>query len=89
METKGTELHPVDRRIVLAGYGHRYTQERKPDWARGTNYRPQFIDDADWLANTRFRTRKDGRLDNRCKACWSSPTWPEGKGINGQKGRDW
>ena len=86
---RGAYLTQGDQRHVLAAYVHRYTKSHVPNWARGTNYRPQFASDIDWLANTWFAVRKDGRLDQRYRACHSEPTWPDGKGVNGQKGKDW
>lgn len=77
--TLGTHLHPDDQDHVLRAFVHRYARTHVPTWARGTNYMPQFADDADWLAHTRFRTRGDGRLDRRAKFCESSPTWPDGR----------
>ena len=65
----GTRLHPNDRAYVLHTYVHRST---KP----GGEYPQQFADDQDWLAHTYFRVRADGRLDARCRACLSYPTWP-------------
>lgn len=79
--TKGTELHPDDKRHVLAAYVHRFTGEHKPQWAcshmpNGEAYKVQFANDQDWLANTLFACRSDGRLDGRVKFCRSNPTWP-------------
>ena len=82
MKTKlGIELHPDDRRHVLAAYVHRFTGEHRPAWAHkpwkdGKPYPVQFADDADWLAHTRFAVRGNGRLDRRVNRCESSPTWP-------------
>lgn len=78
---RGTALHPDDRREVLAAFVNRFTIERTPAWARGTLYKPQFRDDQDWLANTLFHVRRNGRLDRRFKGCQSTPTWPLGKGC--------
>lgn len=85
----GMSLAPATRREALARYVHRYTRRHVPAWARGTNYKPQFADDADWLANTDFPVTKSGRLANHPEGCRSRPTWPEGKGVNGQKGVDY
>ena len=76
-----------DRRHVLAAYVHRYTKEHIPQWARqanhaGRGYRPQHATDLDWLANTLFTVRNDGRLDMRVHHCASTPTWPDGQGSN-------
>jgi hypothetical protein len=81
---RGTELSAVDQRRVLAAYVHRFTGEHRPQWANdprpdGAAYPVQFKDDADWLANTFFKVRADGRLDERARYCESTPTWPNGK----------
>jgi len=80
---KGTELSGEDQREVLSSYVHRYTQEHKPAWANdkmpnGDTYKPQFSDDKDWLANTKFAVCKSGRLSRKVTHCESNPTWPEG-----------
>lgn len=78
----GTELTPCDRQHVVAQFVHRFTREHRPDWAcqrspNGTRYQVQFASDADWLANTRFRCKANGRLDKRARHCFSNPTWPD------------
>jgi hypothetical protein len=80
----GHELHPSDQAHVLARYVHRFTREHKPAWARelrfnGHPYPVQFASDQEWLENTRFAVRKDGRLDRRARFCQSVPTWPDGR----------
>lgn len=77
----GSLLHPEDKRHVLAAYVHRFTGEHRPAWASkpwkdGRPYPIQHADDADWLANTYFRVRKDARLDMRVRECHSTPSWP-------------
>ncbi len=77
----GSNLHPEDVRHVLSAYVHRYTGEHKPAWALkpwkdGKPYPVQFATDTDWLNNTRFAVRKNGRLDSRVSTCESAPTWP-------------
>ncbi len=79
----GINLHPDDKRYVLNAYINRFTKDHKPKWAyltrkNGKKYKPQFASDTDWLKNTRFAVRKNGRLDHRCRSCYSTPTWPEG-----------
>lgn len=79
----GKDLHPDDVSHVLRAYVHRYTMSHVPQWAtnprpNGKPYRPHFLDDADWLAHTEFKVRKNGRLDRRARACRSYPTWPVG-----------
>jgi hypothetical protein len=73
---RGTELHPDDQKHVLAAYVHRFTGQHRPQWADSQHCNVQFRDDADWLANTSFAVRKNGRLDRRSKECYSRPTWP-------------
>lgn len=78
----GSALQYVDQVYVLSAYVHRFTREHKPDWTRkpwkdGKPYPVQFDSDADWLAHTRFAVRRDGRLDQRVKACQSNATWPD------------
>jgi hypothetical protein len=78
---KGTELDYVDQKHVLAAYVHRFTGQHKPDWASkewkdGKPYPVQFKDDGDWLANTLFTVKENGRLDRRVSECQSYPTWP-------------
>jgi hypothetical protein len=90
---KGTELVPLQRRIALAQYVHRYTLEHKPAWTNKPRevtddqgrvtqaaYAPQFASDVDWLEHTLFNVKKDGTLANA--SCWSSPTWPLKESIN-------
>lgn len=81
---KGTNLCATDIVHVLRAFVHRFTRDFKPSWAMkprpdGTPYKPQFASDGDWLANTQFAIRRDGRLDRRVSACQSYPTWPDGK----------
>lgn len=78
----GTELDYVDQKHVLAAYVNRHTRDHKPTWANkewkdGKPYPVQFESDAEWLANTRFEVRVNGRLDMRIKSCHSTPTWPD------------
>ena len=76
---EGIKLSEHDRREVLAAYVHRYTGEHVPQWARApwNTCKVQFATDAEWLANTRFAVRKDGRLHQRIRHCMSNPTWPK------------
>lgn len=80
----GTQLTAADRAHVLNTFVHRFTGDHKPAWAHtlrpdGTPYMPQFADDADWLCNTKFMVKADGRIDMRAKFCESHPTWPQGE----------
>jgi len=76
---KGNSLHPDDQRLVLRAFIYRFTGDNTPQWARDGGYKVQFADDSEWLANTTFAVRTDGRLDRRYKRCESSPTWPDGR----------
>lgn len=79
----GTELPLHVQEECKRRFVHRFTRTNVPAWARANpNYKPQFADDADWLAHTRFAVRKNGELDGRVKHCESAPTWPDGKGID-------
>lgn len=78
---KGSELCAEDRKHVLAAYVHRYTRNHIPAWAEkewknGERYPAQFNSDSEWLENSWFGLRKDGRLDRKKHFCFSSPTWP-------------
>lgn len=87
---KGSVLPLKTQQDALRRFVHRFTKEHVPEWARSNpNYKPQFASDADWLEHTMFYVTKAGNLDNRYTSCMSVPTWPEGKGVNGQKGIDW
>lgn len=77
----GSRLTSEDRKFVLGAFVHRFTGEHQPQWARtlrpdGTAHPLQFSSDADWLANTKFVVRPDGRLNHRYTDCVSTPTWP-------------
>jgi hypothetical protein len=74
-ERVGSDLHPNDKRHVLNSYLYRMTIEsvarwpRVAEYMRATGYRMPIRSDADWLASTYFRVRRDGRLDGRVNAC--------------------
>lgn len=75
----GCDLTPADQRHVLAAFVYRYTAEHRPSWTARQDCQTcpvQFASDADWLANTRFAVRKNGRLNHNYRSCDSSPTWP-------------
>ena len=81
-ELRGSELHPADKHYVLSAYVHRFTGDHTPNWAQtpmpnGEKYPVQFASDADWLHNTWFRVKRNGRLDGRVSICRSVPTWPK------------
>jgi hypothetical protein len=78
----GIHLHRDDQKQVLRAFVYRHTKSHVPKWAKslrpdGKSYRPQFADDADWLAHTYFNIKRSGRLDHRASHCESHPTWPE------------
>lgn len=83
IEVIGTDLHPHDRKYVLAAYVHRFTKQHTPSWTRtprpcGNPYPVQFASDEEWLGNTFFTVCvSTGRLDLKTKHCRSTPTWPE------------
>ena len=75
----GSDLTPQDQRHVLSAYVHRFTAEHVPEWTRRQDCQTcpvQCASDAEWLANTRFAVRKDGRLNHSYHECHSTPTWP-------------
>ena len=80
---RGIDLCAVDQQKALAAYVHRYTKDHRPTWAQhdvwkdGKPYPVQCASDRDWLENTRFLVRSNGRLDHRARFCSSSPTWPD------------
>ena len=73
---RGIALCPEDREHALRAYVNRYTGSHKPAWARPSDP-VQFTDDKDWLANTFFAVRRDGRLNLAYRFCESRPTWPK------------
>lgn len=78
----GNRLDYVAQREALSRFVHRFTREHKPEWAAkpwkdGLPYPVQFASDADWLANSTFTVRADGRLARNVKHCQSDPTWPD------------
>ncbi len=86
---KGTDLDRRDRGTVLMLFeGNRFTQDKEPpQWARkgllGEAFPPQFVDDADWMANTKFVITMTGRLDGRSRLCIEEPTWPTRPDLRG------
>lgn len=87
---RGDLLTQEAQKEALARFVHRFTEQRRPQWAQSNhNYTPQFRDDADWLANSYFQVTKRGTLDKRRSHCESHPTWPRGKGVWGRKGIDY
>jgi hypothetical protein len=78
---RGDQLCFEDQKKVLAQFVNRYTLENVPRWAKatrvdGSNYPVQFASDAEWLRNTHFKVRLDGRLHAQSTYCYSRPTWP-------------
>lgn len=89
----GSSLTTDDQKHVLRAYVHRYTGDHTPQWVRkareeGTFYPIHFWGDLDWLRNTQFKVRKDGRLDMRAKMCYSTPTFPYGREIGKSGGEE-
>ena len=85
--TLGSLLHSADRTEVLRTFIHRFTMDHVPAWARekrgdGSYYAPHFASDDEWLSNTSFAVKADGRLDARFSHCDSSGlTWPLGDSL--------
>ena len=75
-QVAGTQLNTTARNEALSRFAHRYTKDHIPSWAFGKGYPVQFRSDLDWLSNTLFWVRNDGRLAKR--NCESKPTWPDG-----------
>jgi hypothetical protein len=76
METRtGNQLHPDDRAHVLRAYVHRMTAEAQQQWPehaaymKANGWRMPTTSDAEWLKQTRFAVRRDGRLDKRYQHC--------------------
>lgn len=67
MKTKlGSDLTPLEKKIVLARFVHRFTAENPPagkSWS-----------DADWLEHTEFVVTKSGKLDRRARQCFTCLT---------------
>jgi len=85
---KGSTLAPDQQQLAKSMFGDRYTGSNIPWRATVANRLNQFIplefkSDREWLANTEFMIKSSGALDLRCRACWSTPTFP-----NGQDWRD-
>lgn len=80
---RGDQLTAEDKRIALASFVHRYTGNHVPNWVRGKEWKDgkpyplQFANDDDWLRNTWFKVRLDGRLHGNGRYCFSRPTWPQ------------
>lgn len=89
---RGTHLCADDRAYVLSSYVNRYTGQHRPAWARkewkdGKPYPLQFVNDLEWLANTWFAVRKNGRLDRRHNQCYSRSTWPNNPELRKPNGQ--
>lgn len=77
----GHLLHPEDQKHVLSAYVHRHTKEHRPQWAKipmanGTAYKPHHNTDKDWLKNTQFAVKKNGRLNMNVGHARSTPSLP-------------
>lgn len=78
---KGNELSPECQQYAKTAFVNRFTGDNKPQWAYeewkdGQPHPLQFANDEEWLANTSFEVRKDGKINRRCYTCISTPTWP-------------
>lgn len=78
MNTKlGSDLTPLEKKIVLSRFINRFTLENIPTWAirsDGTVDQPPFSSDADWLEHTEFVVTKSGKLDRRARQCFTCLT---------------
>ena len=84
----GSQLCPHDQDRVRRLFALRFTAEHYPPWVNaarkhGEIYPVQFSSDHDWLDHTRFAVRRDGRLDERERTCFSHPTWPSNPELRG------
>lgn len=91
-ETKGSQLHPEDRKYVLSAYVYRHTKDHpyigtvfahRKELLKKTPY--HFSSDNEWLENTFFHTKANGRLDRRYRFCHSTPTWPDNPELRTKK----
>ena len=78
-QVKGSELRPDVQREALDRFCHRMTieaQRRWPEFAAymvSSGWKMPDRTDKEWLANTLFWIRKDGKLANNrhyCKTLW-------------------
>ena len=75
--TRGCDLSDAVRRDVLRRFVHRATVEnfgalRRARAILGQAFDMPLVSDAEWLARTRFATKKDGTLDERTRHCETS-----------------
>jgi len=87
---KGSKLSINIRRQVLSTFSHRFTGSHRPAWANGIwkdglTYPLQFVDDADWLANTLFAVTESGILARSVDYCISNPTWPNNPELRDER----
>lgn len=75
LSKRGDQLHADDRAYVLSAYIGRHTAQKRAYWAK-PNTPVHFMNDSEWLSNTWFAVRKDGRLDRRVQRSESHPTFP-------------
>ena len=75
---RGSELNEEDKLYVLSSYD-RFTKECMPRRAVGDNRKPLHNSDWEWLLNSLFRVRVDGRLDMRYKRCMPVSIWSSWK----------
>jgi len=77
----GSELSQELQKQCISCFSNRFTGEHMPPRiAKLVNAKkyPQFKDDKDWLANTKFAITNKNKLSLREKYCASRPTWPNG-----------
>lgn len=66
---RGADLHPVDRDYVLRAYVYRMTTEAQRRWPevarrmKAGGWRMPERSDAQWMRETYFKVKKNGRLD--------------------------
>ena len=85
-QVTGDKLIQEDQKYVLSAYVYRYTKDHRPNWPFPARFPVQFASDRDWLVNTLFKVRDDGRLDGRGRYCESYPTWPENPELRKEGG---
>lgn len=74
---RGSELHPDDRKHVLRAYVHRHTGDHPAGWAGKQPV--MFSSDQEWLENTHFTVKQNGRIDRRYDHTNNEFPWPGGK----------
>ena len=80
MKILGSHMCKYLQEQCKSKFVHRFTGDHRPKWAtqkipNGQNYKRQFRNDKEWLANTYFEVTVKGELSKRTKYCESTPTW--------------